>query len=63
MGKTPKKGTVPFFATYEAKVPWEYMLPEFTGLHQNFNMSYSVRDFDGDRDKSYSYSRWFVLTE
>lgn len=51
------------YTTYEAKVPWEYLLPEFTGLNQNFSMSFSVRDFDGDRDKSYSYSRWFILAE
>ncbi len=51
------------YTTYEAKVPWEYALPEFTGLNQNFNMSFSVRDFDGDRDKSYSYSRWYILAE
>ena len=51
------------YTIYEAKVPWEYGLPEFTGLHQNFSMSFSVRDFDGDRDKSYSFSRWFILTE
>lgn len=51
------------YTTYEAKVPWEFALPEFTGLHQNLSMSFSVRDFDGDRDKSYGYTRWYVLTE
>ena len=49
------------YTTYEAKVPWEYLMPDPVGLNENFYFSFSVRDFDGDRDKSYSYSRWVIL--
>lgn len=47
---------------YEAKIPWSVLYYEPVEKYTNLQLTFSVRDYDGDRDKSTSYGGWFCLT-
>ncbi len=48
---------------YEARIAWKEIVEQKTFESKNFNISFSIRDYDGDRDKTFSDGGWFCLTE
>lgn len=52
--------------TYELKIPKSFIANYEETWSENqpgVSMSYIVRDYDGDRDKTNTYTRWFVFTD
>ncbi len=52
--------------TYELKIPKSFIANYEETWSKNqpaVSMSYIVRDYDGDRDKTNTYTRWFVFTQ
>ncbi len=48
---------------YEARVPWNLIVTEKTLEDRNFSLSFGIRDYDGDRDKTFSYGGWYCLVK
>lgn len=48
---------------YEARIPWEEIAEEKTIADKNLNIRFGIRDYDGDRDKSYSDGGWWSLVK
>lgn len=52
--------------TYELKIPKSFIAnyeETWSNNQPALNMSFIVRDYDGDRDKTNTYTRWFLFTE
>lgn len=48
---------------YEAMIPWDLLADYDVKKHTNFSLSFAIRDYDGDRDKTFSYGGWFCTVE
>lgn len=48
---------------YEARIPWERLVAAETFDAKNFNMVFSIRDYDTDRDKTFNYGGWYALID
>lgn len=46
---------------YEARLLWEEVLDHHSVESKNFNLMFGIRDYDGDRDKSFTYGGWYAL--
>lgn len=46
---------------YEGRIPWTDIVSEETFKGKNFNLSFGIRDYDGDRDKTFNYGGWYCL--
>ncbi len=57
-GKTVRKDTT---TIYEMRIPWKYIIPE-ENLDKTFIMTFGIRDYDGDRDKTFSLGGPCILT-
>ena len=46
---------------YEVRLPWtEIISPEVMENNKECNLTFSIRDYDGDRDKTFGWGGWFV---
>lgn len=48
---------------YECKVPVEYIFTPSAWERKQMVLTLSTRDYDGDRDKSYTFQGWCVFTD
>lgn len=48
---------------YEAKIPWQHLVTEEALARRQCYLFFSHRDYDGDRDKTNSWSGWFYLAD
>lgn len=48
---------------YECRIPWEEVVSEETLKNKNFNLTFGIRDYDGDRDKTFTYGGWYCLVD
>ena len=45
----------------EVRLPWtEIISPEVMENNKECNLTFSIRDYDGDRDKTFGWGGWFV---
>lgn len=59
--KAIRKGNTTY---YEVRLKWNEILDKKTiEEDRQFNLNFTVRDYDGDRDKTWSSDWWFVLTD
>ena len=47
---------------YEAKLSWRDIMTEEAIDRRQAYLYFSIRDYDGDRDKTHNWGSWFVLT-
>ncbi len=57
-GKTVRKDLT---TIYEMRIPWKYIIPE-EDLGKTFIMTFGIRDYDGDRDKTFALGGPCILT-
>ncbi len=48
---------------YEVKLSWQNIWTQESVDRRQGYLAFNFRDYDGDRDKTNSWSRWFVLTD
>lgn len=48
---------------YEARCPLDQIMSAETLKNKQCYLSFAVRDYDGDRDKTFAHDAWFVLTD
>lgn len=48
---------------YEVRIPWKYLVSEETLERRQTYFQMLIRDYDRDRDKTFTYSGWLVLTD
>lgn len=49
---------------YEGKIPWRILIAdEKAEKYTNVYLSFNVRDYDGDRDKSYNTGGWYCFVD
>lgn len=48
---------------YEVQLPWSILCTPRAFEAKQMWMAFNFRDYDGDRDKSTSVGRWFILTD
>lgn len=48
---------------YEARVEWKEIAEEKTIEDRNINIRFGIRDYDGDRDKTYGDGGWWSLVK
>ncbi len=48
---------------YECRIPWSEVVDNETFELKNFSLNFGIRDYDGDRDKTFGYSGWFCLVD
>ncbi len=48
---------------YECRIPWTEVLSEQTYELKNFSLNFGIRDYDGDRDKTFTSWGWYCLVD
>ena len=48
---------------YEVRIPWHELLSKETKQNMQMYLNFGIRDYDGDRDKTFGWNGWFVFTD
>ena len=48
---------------YEVRIPWDELLSQKTRENMQTCLNFGIRDYDGDRDKTFGWNGWFVFTD